>query len=164
MLIEVYSDGSATTKDLPGGWAFVLCINSIKVAEGSGHLPKATNNVAELTAAISGLEYISTHDIPGLSEVDGGLTVPTVCLISDSKLVLGFADGSYNCRKPHLLPLMLRLRKVYRALNATNRWERGHQGEPNNERCDELAKAARNAGSEDVGDDKGNSKPNNPIR
>ena len=148
MLVEVYSDGSATTKDLPGGYAFVICVEKIKVAEGSGSLPKATNNIAEITAAISGLEYIATHDLPGVDETC------EVTLVSDSKLVLGYADGSYTCRALHLLPLMLRLRKVYRQLNATTRWERGHQGEPNNERCDELAKAAREQCREENSDDK----------
>jgi ribonuclease HI len=137
MLIEVYSDGSATTADKPGGYAFVICVEKVKVAEGSGHLPKATNNVAEITAAISGLEYIATHDLPGVDETG------EVVLVSDSKLVLGYADGSYQCKAMHLLPLMLKLRKLFRQVNATTRWERGHQGEPNNERCDELAKAAR---------------------
>ena len=157
MLIEIYSDGSATTKDLPGGWAFVICVEKVKVAEGSGHIPKATNNVAEITAAISGLEYITTHDLPGV--VDAA----EVVLISDSKLVLGYADGSYQCKALHLLPLMLKLRKLYRQLNATNRWERGHQGEPNNERCDELAKVAREELGQGNSDDKECSKPNEDV-
>jgi ribonuclease HI len=141
MLIEVYSDGSATTADLPGGWAFVVCVQGVKVAEGSGHLPKATNNIAEITAAISGLEYVATHDIPGVSGGDEG---HRIVLISDSQLTLHFADGSWNCKKPHLLPYVLKLRKYYRQLNAETRWVRGHNGDVQNERCDELAKAARN--------------------
>jgi ribonuclease HI len=144
MLIEVYSDGSGTTGDLPGGYGYVVCVNGIKVAEGSGHLPKATNNVAELTAAISGLEYAASHDLAG---VDGSCSDINVVLVSDSQLVLGYASGAYQCRKPHLLPLMLQLRKVYRQLGATTRWVKGHNGDPNNERCDVLAKSARTNGS-----------------
>lgn len=140
MKLEVYSDGSATTSDKPGGYAFVICVNKIKVAEGSGHIPQATNNAAEITAAIAGLEYIATHDIPG---VDNTCHENMVVLISDSKLVLGYADKSYQCRKPHLLGLCLRLRMLFQLHGATTRWERGHIGEENNERCDTLAKAAR---------------------
>ena len=140
MLLEVFSDGSATTGDKPGGYGFVICVGGVKVAEGSGHIPKATNNVAEITAAIAGLEYISTHDIPGMGELD---TVPTIVLVSDSKLVLGYANGEYQCRKPHLLTIFLKLRKLYRQLNAETRWVRGHTGDEHNERCDQLAKAAR---------------------
>lgn len=141
MLIEVYSDGSATTADLPGGYGFVICVEGVKVAEGSGHIPKATNNVAELTAAISGLEYIATHDISGVDAVNNG--PPRIVLISDSQLVLHFADGTWRCKKPHLLPYYLKLRKLYGQLNAETRWVRGHTGDTQNERCDELAKAAR---------------------
>jgi ribonuclease HI len=151
MLLEVFSDGSATTGDKPGGYGFVICISGVKVAEGSGHIPKATNNVAEITAAIAGLEYISTHDIPGVGELD---TVLEIVLVSDSKLVLGYATGEYQCKAMHLLPLMLRLRKVYRQLNATTRWVRGHTGDEHNERCDVLAKAAR----EQVAGKSGNNK------
>jgi ribonuclease HI len=140
MVLEVYSDGSATTGDKPGGYGFVICVGKVKVAEGSGHLPKATNNVAEITAAIAGLEYISTHDIAG---VDGTAEEPSVVLVSDSKLVLGYASGEYQCKAMHLLPLCLKLRKLYRRLGATTRWVKGHAGEEFNERCDVLAKAAR---------------------
>lgn len=140
MVLEVYSDGSATTGDKPGGYAFVICVGGVKVAEGSGHLPKATNNVAEITAAIAGLEYIKTHDVRG---VDGGHEEPNVVLVSDSKLVLGYATGEYQCKAMHLLPLCLKLRKLYRELNASTRWVKGHAGQEFNERCDELAKAAR---------------------
>lgn len=144
MLIEVYSDGSATTADLPGGWGFVICVNGIKVDEGSGHLTKATNNVAEITAAISGLEYVATHDLSG---VDASDTERTIVLVSDSQLVLHFADSTWNCKKPHLLPYVLKLRGLYRKLNATTRWVRGHTGDEQNERCDVLAKHARENGS-----------------
>ena len=140
MLIEVYADGSATTADLPGGWAFVICVQGVKVAEGSGHLPKATNNVAELTAAISGLEYVATHDLPGVAGGDGETNI---VLVSDSQLTLHFADGTWQCKKPHLLPCYLKLRGLYKKLNAGTRWVRGHTGDEQNERCDVLAKAAR---------------------
>ena|ERR1700677_4023047 len=142
MLIEVYSDGSATTADKPGGYGFVICVEGVKVAEGSGHLPSATNNVAEITAAIAGLEYVGTHDLPG---TDVQSTVRRIVLVSDSQLVLGYANGDYQCRKPHLLTIFLQLRKLYRQLNAETRWVRGHTGDEHNERCDVLAKAAREA-------------------
>jgi ribonuclease HI len=142
MLIEVYSDGSATTSDKPGGYGFVICVDGVKVCEGSGSFPRGSNNFAEISAAISGLEYVASYDLTG---VDVSNTEPDIVLISDSKLVCGYADGSYQCRKPHLLPLMLKLRKVYRKLGAKTRWVRGHSGDEFNEVCDRLAKAAREA-------------------
>ena len=140
MLIEVYTDGSATTADLPGGYAFVICVDGVKVHEGSGHLPKATNNVAELSAAIAGLEYVAATYIRGNNT---GNALPNIVLISDSQLVLHFADSTWNCKKPHLLPYVLKLRKYFRELNAETRWVKGHSGDEHNETCDKLAKAAR---------------------
>lgn len=138
MLIEIYSDGSATTADKPGGWAYVICVDGVKVAEGSGHLAKATNNVAEITAAVSGLKFV---DNQGYRDGNGGM--PKIVLVSDSQLVLRYATGEYQCRKYHLVPYYCALRQIYQKLQAETRWVKGHSGDEQNERCDELAKAAR---------------------
>lgn len=137
MHVEIYSDGSATTADLPGGWAYVICVDGVKQRENSGSLAKATNNVAELTGAIEGMRDVASD--PVLSKAT------TITLISDSQLVLRYATGEYQCRKYHLVPLYIQLRKYYGQLKATTRWVRGHTGDEQNERCDELAKAAREA-------------------
>ena len=142
MNFEVYSDGSATTADKPGGFAFVIVRDGVKLSEGSGHLPKATNNVAEITAAIRGLETLlnsAEYAAACVSHPNGA----NVVLVSDSQLVLNYANGGYQCRKPHLLPLYIALRKNYQLAKATTRWVRGHTGDEHNERCDVLAGVAR---------------------
>lgn len=135
MIVEVYCDGSATTADKPGGYAFVILVDGVKYTEASGHLAKATNNVAELSAAISGLEYVLN---------DAGLScAQSIVLVSDSQLTLRYATGEYQCRKYHLVPLFCKLRQLHDKLKITTRWVRGHSGEAHNEQCDQLAKAAR---------------------
>ena len=135
MNVEIYCDGSATTANLPGGWAFVVLVDGVKYTEASGFLGKATNNIAELTAAISGLEYVKQH---------GSLSsAKSITLISDSQLTLKYASGDYQCRKPHLVPLYCKLRQLYVKMNITTRWVKGHSGDTYNEQCDILAKAAR---------------------
>lgn len=147
MIFEVYSDGSATTADKPGGYAFVICLDGVKIGEGSGHLPKATNNVAEVTAAICGLEALmATKEFQQNNAGPNPAVQQQVVLVSDSQLVLGYASGQYQCRKYHLLPLYLKLRKLYGALGAETKWVKGHSGEEHNERCDVLAKTARATG------------------
>lgn len=138
MEICVYSDGSATTADKPGGWAFLVLVDGVKVYEESGYLPKATNNVAEVTAALRGLSHVKA-----LYGCNAAGTLRTIILRSDSQLVLGYASGRYQCKAMHLLPLYLQLRKLYKELNIKDEWIRGHSGEQYNERCDVLAKAAR---------------------
>lgn len=134
MKVEVYSDGSATTADKPGGYAYVVIVDGVKSHEFAGGIAKSTNNVAELTAAVEGLKYVKNDPVLSQGEV---------ILVSDSQLVLGYANGSFKCKKLHLALLHANLRKLHDELNVTTRWERGHQGEPNNERCDELAKSER---------------------
>lgn len=155
MLIEVYSDGSGTTGDQPGGWAFVICVDGVKVAEGSGSLSKATNNVAEVTAASEGLRHVATTDIPGYvqcnshavddasDKADVRENEPRIVLISDSQLTLRWATGEFKCKKPHLVPYIIELRKLLNQLNATTKWVKGHNGNEHNERCDYLAGVAR---------------------
>lgn len=135
MKVEVYCDGSATTFDKPGGWAVVIRVDGVLYHEGFGHLSKATNNVAELTAAVEGLRFVEGDVFLRAAE--------EIILISDSQLVLHFADGSWNCKKFHLVPLTIKLRKLYNDLKASTRWVKGHSGDEHNERCDVLAKAAR---------------------
>src|SRR3954470_10862470 len=96
-LIEVYSDGSGNTLASDGGFGYCIVIDGIFFAEGSGYLPQATNNIAELTAAIKGLKH-------ALSIITQNklLPLPKVTLISDSQLVLGYASGKYRCKAEHL--------------------------------------------------------------
>lgn len=134
MKIEVYSDGSSDGKSGGvGGWAFVIILDGNKVYEANGSEQKATNNTMEVLGASRGLEWIVAN-YPQCEDVT---------LISDSQCVLRWATGEYQIKKPHLIPYVIALRKAFRQLNAKTRWERGHVGEVNNERCDELAKAAR---------------------
>jgi len=111
-----------------------VLVDGVKVHEASGSAKDATNNTMELTAALEGLKYVAK---------DMKYNGADVVLISDSQLVLGFATGRWVCKKLHLALLANSLNKHFTELKATDRWERGHQGEPNNERCDELAKNAR---------------------
>ena len=132
MKVEVYADGSATTAESPGGWAFVVVVDDVKVHEGSGGISKATNNVAELTAALEGLQYATS-------------AYPTekVVLISDSMLALNYTNGTWKCKKIHLAMLHAKLRKLYEGGKIETKWVRGHTGVEHNERCDQLAKSER---------------------
>jgi ribonuclease HI len=134
MKIEVYCDGSSNGKTgAIGGWAFVVVIDGVKNHEDSGKEANATNNTMELRAAINALEYVAKN-YPQCTDIT---------LISDSQLALNYANGTYRCKKPHLVPFYCKIRQLHDKLKITTKWERGHSGEPNNERCDQLAKAAR---------------------
>lgn len=140
MKVEIYSDGSGNTFDSDGGYGYVLVVDGAVNSSGSGYLVSATNNVAEITAAIEGLKAVLSYKRSLDAQLQSQMEV---VLVSDSQLVLGYASGRYRCKALHLTQLYLELRKLYQELNATTRWVKGHSGDEHNETCDQLAKAAR---------------------
>lgn len=146
MKIEVYADGSATTADKPGGWGYVVVINDKKYAECAGHMEKASNNDAEMEAAIQGLAAVLKYT----SEMDrldfghtGQIRPRTVTLVSDSQLILGWASGRYKFKQLDKIKKYQALTALMARLQADTRWVRGHSGDEYNERCDKLANQAR---------------------
>lgn len=137
MKIEVYADGSGNTMESDGGWGFRIIVDGNHLVDGSGYLAKATNNVAELTAAIEGLQAAKNY----INNMN--LESPEVVLVSDSQLALNYANGSWKCKAIHLGPLRIKLQNLYKELNASVRWVKGHSGDEHNEACDKLAKVAR---------------------
>lgn len=144
MKIDVYTDGSATTKDKPGGWAYVLVIDGKKHAECGGHMANASNNDAEMEAAIQGLgaalKIVGKYDGAFGPSYDGTVDV-TLC--SDSQLVLGWASQRYRFKQQDKLHKYQQLMFVVKRLNVGTRWVQGHSGDEHNERCDKLANQAR---------------------
>lgn len=140
MILQVYTDGSATTKGNPGGWGSVILIDGILHKELSGYLESATNNDAELIGAIKGLEYaldlISIN--PGSFPIEYDIT-----LISDSEIVLNWANGKYKFKQIDKIDSYDRLRFLVKKLKVKTQWVRGHSGNIWNSRCDKLANNAR---------------------
>jgi len=142
MKIEIWTDGSATVSTKPGGWAWVLTIDGQFHSKGYGHLEKATNNDAELTAAIKGLDATLNLYL----KLTQGTSFPQdheFVLRSDSQLILGWASGEYKFKQTDKLPLYDGLRRLMRKLNAKTEWIKGHSGHEWNELCDKLANQAR---------------------
>lgn len=135
--LDVYSDGSGNSFSDDGGYGYRLVLNGLPVEDGSGYAASATNNTMENQGAIEGLRaaqnYIVAH---GLSNVK-------VTLISDSQLVLNYANGKWRCKAEHLKPLRDELQLLYNKLKAETKWVKGHSGHVHNEAVDKLAGAAR---------------------
>lgn len=141
--LELFTDGACSGNPGPGGWAFILRHPaSGKSVEGSGAEPMTTNNRMELMGAIEGLLAIKKR-----SRVD---------LFADSQYVVKGLDSwlkSWKARgwrtadkKPVLnLDLWQRLDEVASRHVVRTHWVRGHNEHPENERCDQLAVAAREA-------------------
>ena len=134
----MFTDGACSGNPGPGGWGTILRYNG-QERELSGGEARTTNNRMELTAVIEGLSALKEPC--------------RVLLTSDSKYVIdGIQKGWAQSwkrngwrkadKKPALnAELWDRLLTLLTIHQVTFQWVRGHQGHPENERCDQLAVA-----------------------
>ena len=127
-MISIYADGSSDgTSNGAIGWGWVIVDDGLVVSGGYGGDKIGTNNIAELSGAIHGLEDALKRGLVG-----------TVELVSDSMYVLNLANKSYSATKN--LELVQKLQDLTEKIGARTRWVRGHSGDVCNEKCDQLAK------------------------
>lgn len=137
MLIELFTDGACKGNPGPGGYgAILVCGDYYKeLSDGYAH---TTNNRMELMAVISGLSKINNpqkHDV--LVYSDSKYVTDTVNKQWINKWEAKNFDGvknndlwiQFNC-----------IRKKFNDIKFN--WIKGHNGHPENEKCDELAQAA----------------------
>jgi len=134
-MIEIYTDGASSGNPGPGGYGVILRSGQ-HYKELSAGYRKTTNNRMELLAVIKALEALKNPN-------------QTVTIHSDSKYVIDaiekrwvhgwVAKGFKDKKNKDLWLRYLELSKLHR-INFV--WVRGHNGHPENERCDQLAVAA----------------------
>lgn len=142
MKVTLFTDGAARgNPEGPGGYGAVLQYvdtkGTLHEREFSAGYKKTTNNRMELMAVIVGLE---------------ALTKPCeVLVVSDSKYVTDAFNQHWmdswlknNWRTSGKKPvknveLWQRLLKAMEPHNVSFEWVKGHDGHPENERCDKLA-------------------------
>ena len=131
----MYTDGACSDNPGPGGYATILRCGSYE-KELSGGYAVTTNNRMELLAVITGLEAIRWEQAD-------------VTIWSDSSYVVDAVEKGWvfsweqkNFAKKANADLWTRFLAVYRRHHVRFVWIRGHNGHPENERCDRLAVAA----------------------
>lgn len=154
--VKLFTDGACSGNPGPGGYGVILRYGD-HCRELSGGFRRTTNNRMELTAAIRGLEALNQRC--------------KVELTSDSEYVIkaitkGWAFGwrRRGWRRNGLVvpnwDLWTRLLQLLEQQDVTLEWVRGHAGHDENERCDELARAAIARG--DLAIDEGFENPKSP--
>jgi len=140
-VVTIYSDGACLGNPGPGGYGTVL----------SAGYRRTTNNRMELLGAIVGFESLKRPC--------------AVTAWSDSQYVVhaftkNWIDGwqkrgwkTANKQPVKNQDLWVRLLRALEPHDVTWKWVRGHTGDPENERCDQLAVAAASGG--DLLDDSG---------
>lgn len=132
-LVKLFSDGSCLNNPGRGGWAFILEYGEYKLKKSGGE-SFTTNNKMELTAVIMGLKALKFP-----CEVE---------LYSDSSYVVNGINGwIFSWIKKNFKDVKNpELWREYLQVSAPHKirafWVKGHDGYPQNEECDELARKA----------------------
>ena len=137
--VSIYTDGACSGNPGKGGWGAVLVYNGTE-KEMSGFEAETTNNRMELMAAIAGLEALNRP-----CEIE---------LYSDSQYLVnafnqhwieGWIKKGWKRGKNEEVKnvdLWKRLLAAKEPHQISFFWVKGHNGHPENERCDFLATSA----------------------
>lgn len=145
MRVKIFTDGAARgNPDGPGGYGTVLeyvdTKGQLHTREFSCGYKKTTNNRMELMAAIVGLEALNRPcDVELYSDSKYVVDAFNQHWI-DSWLMKGWKRGKNEPVKN--VDLWQRLLKAKEPHKVTFIWVKGHDGHPQNERCDQLATSA----------------------
>lgn len=145
MLVKIYTDGSARgNPDGPGGYGTILHYTDTRgqlhIREFSQGYQKTTNNRMELMAAIVGLEALTRPCEVELYSDSQYLVNAFNQHWIDSWIRKGWKRGKKEPVKN--TDLWKRLLEAKKPHQVTFHWVKGHDGHPENERCDELATTA----------------------
>lgn len=134
--VEMFTDGACSGNPGPGGYGVILKYNGVE-KELCGGEELTTNNRMELTAVIEGLKILKQPC--------------NVSIQTDSKYVVDAITKGWlenwqknNWRKADKkqvlnVDLWQQLVELLKVHNVKFLWIKGHNGHPENERCDQLA-------------------------
>jgi ribonuclease HI len=137
-IVEIYTDGACSGNPGPGGWGAILRYNGHE-KELSGGAAETTNNRMEMMAVIEALRALKKR-----SRVE---------LYTDSQYVKqGIEDWlkgwkakgwkTSNKKPVKNQDLWIEIDQLVLQHDISFHWVRGHDGHPENERADALARAA----------------------
>ncbi|MFM7629453.1 MAG: ribonuclease HI [Algoriphagus sp.] len=134
-MIQIFTDGAAKGNPGPGGYGAILKFgaHSKELSEG---FRLTTNNRMELLAVIRALQELKSSSY-------------AIQIYSDSKYVVDAVEkgwiwnwqkkGFKDKKNPDLWQMYIPLHQQFKPKFI---WIKGHNGHPDNERCDQLAVAA----------------------
>lgn len=136
--VEIHTDGACSGNPGPGGWGAVLRWRG-QVRELSGFEPRTTNNRMELMAAIAALESLK-RPMPVRVYTDSTYLRQGITTWLQAWRARGWRTADKRPVKNQ--DLWERLDRALAQHRVEWHWVKGHAGHPDNERADELARAA----------------------
>lgn len=138
----IFTDGACSGNPGPGGYGTIIVFSDDQVRELGGGASSTTNNRMELQAVIEGLQ--ATLEIHGETWV---LTDSTYVIRGITQWIWGWKKKGWknaagaDVANEDLWKILDALVFKKKQNSAKIEWKyiRGHQGNPGNERCDEIA-------------------------
>ena len=131
-MINIYTDGSSRGNPGPGGYGIVMLYKGQRKELSQGYR-LTTNNRMELMAVIKALEALKNDKID-------------ITIYSDSKYVVESIEKGWiwnwekkNFKKKLNSDLWKIFIPLHKKFKIKFKWVKGHSGDVENERCDELA-------------------------
>jgi ribonuclease HI len=125
---RMHFDGGSRGNPGPAAWGWVLFQpDGAEAARDCGHIGHATNNVAEYTGLVRGLEGALGHG------------VTTLDVRGDSELIIKQLRGEYKVKNAALKPLYEQAATMLRSLNS---WNAEHVYRADNKIADGLVNEA----------------------
>lgn len=134
-MITVYTDGASRGNPGPGGYGVVLLSGKHRKELSEG-FRKTTNNRMELLAVIKALEALKKRDMKVLIYSDSKYVVDA---INQRWLDGWIKKGFKKVKNPDLWQRFLNIYRKFPPQQVTFKWVKGHAGNTENERCDQLA-------------------------
>lgn len=135
-MINIYTDGSSRGNPGPGGYGIVMLYKGQRKELSQGYR-LTTNNRMELMAVIKALEALKNDKID-------------ITIYSDSKYVVESIEKGWiwnwekkNFKKKLNSDLWKIFIPLHKKFKIKFKWIKGHSGDVENERCDELANKAQ---------------------
>ena len=135
-MISIYTDGSSRGNPGPGGYGIVMLYKDQRKELSQGYR-LTTNNRMELMAVIKALEALKNDKID-------------ITIYSDSKYVVESIEKGWiwnwekkNFKKKLNSDLWKIFIPLHKKFKIKFKWVKGHSGDVENERCDELANKAQ---------------------
>jgi ribonuclease HI len=131
-VIQIYADGGSRGNPGPAGAGAVIVCGDEVLASVSEYLGHATNNVAEYTGLVRGLEKAKAL---GINRVE---------VLMDSELVVKQMNGQYKVKHPGLIPLFEKARQL---ASSFGEFKIRHIRREYNKKADALANRAMDTGT-----------------
>jgi ribonuclease HI len=131
-MIEIFTDGASSGNPGPGGYGAILR-SGPHYKELSGGYRKTTNNRMELLAVIKALEAVKKPNQQITIFSDSKYVIDPI----EKKWIYGWVQKGFKDKKNK--DLWLRFLELSKLHQIKFVWVRGHNGHPENERCDVMA-------------------------